>query len=847
MSIQKVVVEQKSFGWVPGGAFILKGWAALNSGETAAFQVLDESGAAVAADYSVDPRPDIVRRYPAFAVQEATLGFHVTVPDIERCFDEHEKLTVILTSGGQSRTLFSGTTARLKRKYYDSSIRYFLDVCEYIGETITIKGWIVDITGECFPLATDKNGTPLPVQPVRSIRKDLVDILGLDLDFYEKRSWGFSFCMPGSELPGSHLLLQMKNPYTEKTLDFTLPKLSFLATRPGKLLATAARQNPEKIRTDLRTYGLKGYFKHAKSAHFFTDIRYESWLAQHQAGKAELHRQRSTHFAYEPLFSFVIPLYNTRERYLKELLDSILAQTYPKFEVCLADGSTKADTGAFVKNVYRQEPRIRLLSLEENRGISENTNAAIRMAAGEFLVFSDHDDFLEPDALYEIVRLLNEDRNLDVIYTDEDLTDETSKHFNSPRFKPDFNPDFLRSINYICHLTMVRKSVAERAGLLRKESDGAQDYDFLLRVMEQTDRFAHIPRILYHWRASNESTAGNQDSKQYAVDAGLAALREHCERIGWQADADYTGIFIIYKVRLRLTQSPLVTILIPNKDHTDLLDTCVQSIFEKTDYTNYEILIVENNSEETATFNYYEKMQKEHEHFRVITYKGGFNYSAINNFGVRHAHGEYILFLNNDTEVISPFWIREMLGFCQRENTAAVGAKLYYADGEIQHGGVIVGIGNFAGHAFPSTPGHENGYMGRLQAVQDISAVTAACMLVKRSVFELVGGFDEDFAVSLNDVDLCLRIREKGYLIVMDPQVELYHYESKSRGYENTPEKRERFKEEILHFRERWADLLEKGDPYYNPNLTLVGGSFDIRQKNEVPPAWVELFGEDSQ
>ncbi|MCD8021974.1 MAG: glycosyltransferase family 2 protein, partial [Lachnospiraceae bacterium] len=507
-------------------------------------------------------------------------------------------------------------------------------------------------------------------------------------------------------------------------------------------------------------------------------------------------------------------------------------------------GLSPSSVSAYITEHYGNDPRIRLKQLPENRGISENTNEAIRMAKGEFLVFSDHDDFLEPNALFELVRRLNEQRDLDIIYTDEDLTDETSAHFSDPRFKPDFNPDFLRSINYICHLTMVRKDLAYEVGLLRRQCDGAQDHDFLLRCIEKTDRVGHIPKILYHWRAYSGSTAGNQDSKQYAIDAGKLALTEHYARLGWDARVEYADVFIIYKAMLTVKGAPLVTILIPNKDMVDTLDTCVQSIFAKTDYPNYEILIVENNSENAATFAWYEKMQQEHENLRVVTYEGGFNYSAINNLGVRHAHGEYILFLNNDTEVISPHWMREMLGYCQRDNTAAVGAKLYYPDDQVQHAGVVVGIGNFAGHVLAGSPRYADGYFGRLRAVQDISAVTAACMLVKRSVFESVGGFDEDFVVSLNDIDLCLRMREKGFLIVMDPNVELYHYESKSRGYETTPEKQERFKKEIRRFRARWAALLENGDPYYSPNLTIMDGSCSIRQKNEVPEVWQQLFGE---
>lgn len=834
MSIQKIKIDQETFGWEPGGTFILRGWKVTSPGETAIFQVLDESGAPIEAECLSLPRPDVVSLHPEYAPMQAELGFQITVPDIERFFEEHQKLTVTLCVGGTSRVLCARSAEKLKKAYYDASIQYFLDVCGCIDHVITIRGWIVDKTGECFPQITDETGTPLPVQPKRFIRPDLVDALHLNPDFYQERSWGFSFTMPEEEFHGSALFIRMQNPYTDKSIRLSTQRLTWMGTSAGRCLLLLTRFSPGRIWDEIRRKEPKGFLTHLRNASTLADVPYESWRKQHPLGHSELRQQRKEHFPYEPLLSIVIPLYNTPERYLRELLDSILAQTYSHFEVCLADGSTQPEPAALIRKRYARDSRIRLLRLEKNDGISENTNAAIRMAKGEFLVFSDHDDLLEPNALYELVRCLNENRTLDLIYTDEDLIDEKSKHFSSPRFKPDFNPDFLRSINYICHLTMVRTSLAFDVGLLRKKCDGAQDHDFFLRCIEKTDRVGHIPKVLYHWRAYSGSTAGNQDSKQYAIDAGKLALTEHFARLGYEAEVEYTDIFIMYRMRLKVKAPlPLVSIIIPNKDHRELLDACVQSIFAKTDYCDYEVLIVENNSEEPETFAYYEKMKREHENFRVVTWEGGFNYSAINNFGVRHANGEYLVFLNNDTEVISPFWIREMLGFCQRENTAAVGAKLYYADGQVQHAGVVIGIGGFAGHVHPFTSRADIGYLGRLKAVQDISAVTAACIMVKRSVFEAIHGFDEDFVVALNDVDLCLRIREKGYLIVMDPNVELYHYESKSRGYEDTPEKQARFQKEIRRFQSRWKDFLEAGDPYYSPHLTLLDGSCGIRQKGE--------------
>ncbi len=841
MSILKLSIDKKQYTWVPGGALVLTGWRALSEGSAADFEAADEGGLSVDIDISSYPRADVVNVFPKYASQQEELGFSITVPELEEFMEDHQKLTITLQSGSSRRVLFSKTSEQMRKEYLETSIVYHLDLCTCTEYEVNLRGWIADATGECFPLFTDEEGTPLSVQASRSIRQDASGYLGLGEDS-SIQAMGFSFSMSREEIPGKAIQMKMENGLTSKTFRLDLNRPVWMSTGRDLLKPSALLENSRKAKTKIKMYGLKNLIQGALTVRMFPYRAYETWLKQHSASKQDLEQQRKTTFPYAPLISFVIPLYNTPERFLHALIDSILAQTYPNFEICLADGSSTSGPSDFLKKQYPREPRIRLLHLEKNEGISENTNAAIRMAEGEFLVFSDHDDFLEPDALYEMVRLLNQDPDLDIIYTDEDLSDEEGKHFHSPRLKPDFNPDLLRSINYICHLLMVRTAIANETGLLRSQCDGAQDYDFLLRLIEQTDRVGHIPRVLYHWRAHSESTAGNQDSKQYAIDAGMLALKEHYARLGYEADVKYTGIFILYQMCLALKSEPLVTILIPNKDNTDILDTCVRSIYEKTDYPNYEILVVENNSTEETTFRYYQEMQNQHENFRVVTYQGEFNYSAINNFGAQSARGDYILFLNNDTEVISPYWIREMLGFCQRENTAAVGAKLYYADDTVQHCGVVVGIANFAGHIHPFSSRQDSGYLGRLKAVQDISAVTAACILVKRSVFEEIGGFYEGLAVSLNDVDLCLRMREKGYLIVLDPRVELYHYESKTRGYENTPEKQERFKKEILLFRERWKDFLDQGDPYYSPNLSLCAANCELRHEGEESQVWKDLF-----
>jgi len=375
----------------------------------------------------------------------------------------------------------------------------------------------------------------------------------------------------------------------------------------------------------------------------------------------------------------------------------------------------------------------------------------------------------------------------------------------------------------------------DKTGLLRSEYDGSQDYDFLLRCTEHTksENIRHVPKILYHWRSHEGSTAGNPDDKPYAVIAGEKALAGHYERLGLDAEVEYTGNPVVFRTHFAIQGNPKVSILIPNKDHTEDLDKCVTSIMEKSTWKNVQVIVIENNSEKEETFRYYEELKKRYSQVKVVTWDGPFNYSAINNFGAKYADGDYFLLLNNDTEVITPEWLENMMGYCQREDVGIVGAKLLYPDNTVQHAGVVVGIAGFAGHILTGYDRYATGYLWRLCTTQDESAVTGACLMVKRSVYEEVGGLDESFAVGLNDIDFCLRVRAIDKLVVFTPEACLYHYESKSRGLENTPEKKARLQREVDHFRERHGDFLKAGDPYYNPNLSIVRGDCAFRMASE--------------
>lgn len=570
-------------------------------------------------------------------------------------------------------------------------------------------------------------------------------------------------------------------------------------------------------------------------------ISYEKWQSKHQIGEKELERQRGEVFPYMPKISIVVPLYHTPKEYLHAMIRSVQEQSYGNWELCLSDGSgqgpvdTAEETPGVKKDVfpvakelerYRQERRIRVVYSKRPLDIALNTNAAIEIASGEFIAFMDHDDVLAPNALYECVKALNEKPGTEFIYSDEDKVSMDGKRYFEPHFKSDFNLDLLRSTNYICHLVLVKKELCDKAGRLREGYNGAQDYDFVLRCIEQTENIYHIPKILYHWRMHENSTAANPQSKTYAFEAGVRALESHLERCNINATVQQTEFLGMYRVKYRLEEEPLVSVIIPNKDSAEDLKKCLDSLEQRSEYRNLEYIIVENNSQSPEIFRYYEELERENPRARVYHYEGSFNYAKINNFGVSKAKGEYLLLLNNDTELKEPDSIREMLSICMRREVGIVGAKLLYFDNTVQHAGVIVGAGGVAGHCFVGLGEEEAGYFARAVCIQDYNAVTAACLMTKRSVFEQVQGLREEFEVAFNDIDFCMKVRKQGLLVVYTPYAKFYHYESKSRGADTTPEKAERFMREIQLFEKLWPEIYHEGDNYYNPNLSYERADF---------------------
>ncbi len=622
-------------------------------------------------------------------------------------------------------------------------------------------------------------------------------------------------------------------------------------SKPARDVMHAMKRQMDRVQN---LGGVRGFF--AK-----LDYKKREKIAMKQFGTASFPNEeqsrieRETVFSYMPQISILVPLYNTDKTMLKEMIDSVLYQTYQNWQLCLADGSD--ENHAYVEEVCKEymeaegeSCRIAYARLERNEGISGNTNQCLKLATGEYIGLFDHDDVLHPSVLFEYVKAINE-QGADYLYCDETTFQSGNiDHMLTMHFKPDYAPDNLRANNYICHFSVFKHSLLDGTELFRSQFDGSQDHDMILRLTDRAKKVVHIPKLMYYWRCHPASVASNIGAKTYAIDAARNAVADHLRSHGYKNfKITSTRAFeTIFKIRYEIIGNPKISIVIANKDHAVDLRRCISSIYEKSTYDNWEIIVVENNSTEDDVWAYYQELTgidvkdnkdavSQDGKVRVVTYEqqGSFNYSAVNNFGAGKATGEYILLLNNDTEVITVNWLEELLMYAQREDVGAVGAKLYYPDKTIQHAGVVLALGahRTAGHSHYKQSKANLGYMGRLCYAQNVSAVTGACLLVKKTLFDKVGGLDEGFAISLNDVDFCLKLRELGYLNVFTPFAECFHYESISRGLDNEGEKAERYNRESEQFRTRWKAVLDAGDPYYNPNFSLDRSDFSLKVQEQ--------------
>ena len=675
-----------------------------------------------------------------------------------------------------------------------------------------------------------------------SQEKDTIKAEGYYKTLYEEE------CAKNESLTQSLVDAETKIADLEYKLDKIRKSRLWKAIYPVRLLWS----HLHNLATRVKRYGNLRNLKEKIKSKIIERKAYKSYGTKSMPDEETIRAQRETVFDRDVTFSILVPLYNTPERYLREMIESVLAQTYVKWELCLADGSDEAhpEVGRIclqyrdkdeetAKGYGLAKSRILYRKLEQNLGISGNTNACYEMSTGNYIGLFDHDDILHPTVLYEYMKAICE-KNADYIYCDETTFKGRSiDHMITMHFKPDFAIDNLRANNFICHFSVFDRTLLQETELSRSEFDGSQDHDMILRLTAVAKNIVHVPKILYYWRSHAGSVASDINAKSYAIDAAKNAVGAHLTSFGFSGfQIESTRAFeTIFRIRYKLVEKPKVSILIPNKDHVTDLRRCITSITEKSSYPDYEIIVIENNSVDEETFAYYELLKK-HPSIRVVTYEGDFNYSSINNFGETFASGKYLILLNNDTEVITRNWIEELLMYAQREDVGAVGCTLYYEDYSIQHAGIVLGLGahRTAGHTHYRLHRENLGYMGRLCYAQDVTAVTGACLMTSRSLYESVGGLSEEFAVALNDVDLCLKYREKGLLNVFTPFAQLFHYESRSRGtdVENaSKENEERYNRESERFREKWKNALAKGDPYFNPNFSLDHSNYVLAGINK--------------
>jgi glycosyltransferase involved in cell wall biosynthesis/2-polyprenyl-3-methyl-5-hydroxy-6-metoxy-1,4-benzoquinol methylase len=669
----------------------------------------------------------------------------------------------------------------------------------------------------------------------------LVNIAGVNIDKYNSLHVEFSSCVIGEELEEleRYLLPCLKRhkifEFACKIVNHCRSFISIIYRRIDLLIYKLVVSKIESLVSFIKrpNFSFKKVINYARREGFKKTIYYMRFVFSNpglvsfykyvEPKLTDKIKNELVGFDYKPLMSIVMPVYNVDPKWLELAINSIKNQWYDNWELCIADDcSTNDNTKEYLQQI--KDERIKVKFLDKNLNISGASNEALSLATGDYVVLMDNDDEITCDALYEIVKAINTEK-AEFIYSDSDYIDVKGK-CSAPFFKPDFSHEMLVSMNYFNHITAIKKTILDEIGGWEVGLEGSQDHDLYLKVIEQTDEICHIQKVLYHWRTIPGSAAAEYSDKSYAWEAGKQAVENHLKRIEKDASVSFGYFPGTYRVKYQIKGQPLVSIIIPFKDRTDLLNVCIDSVLKST-YEHYEIICINNNSEEQQTFDEMKRLSNKSDKISFYDYDKPFNYSAINNYAVNLANGEYLVFLNNDIKVISKDWLESFLSFAQQESIGAVGGRLYYENGTIQHAGVIVGVNGIAGHSHRHFPASSFGYYGRICVNQDLLAVTAACLMLNKQKFLATGGFqEEDLAVAFNDVDLCLRLVEHGYTNIYTPYVEAYHYESTSRGSDLHPKNIDRFKSELEYMKTRHKDILESGDPFYNPNLTLEREDF---------------------
>lgn len=812
MNTHKLVIDEIRFHLNDPNKIVFVGWYydGTTKNHTLAVQL---DGRELPVELLVNRGVEIYQKYiHSFnEISEEVVG----VIQLPENWENLHRLTIKTSYKGSWHKDVSYTVAELKR--LQKKLRCQIEQVKRTEDKIIVNGWAFG-SGEIKVSLLDEKRQPMPISIEHSYKTEPERLGPED----EKREKMF-FTVQTDQVNEKKFYLEARNADAAAVVRLD---------RWNDTSALSKIWNKGKVlHYFLQHDGLKGTYVRV-SERFGSDkyAIYENWLKKYGLTEEELTEQREMQkdFAYRPKFSIAVPLYRTEERFLRELIASVQNQTYDNWELCFADGSEDSGKGlaSIVGEYQKQDERIRYHVLEKNYGIAQNMNAAMQMAQGEFVTPVDHDDTLSPNALYEFAKALNEHPSAEVLYSDEDKIDTVGSHYFEPHFKADYDLDFLLTNNYICHMLVLKRSLAAcRAGFL-SEYDGSQDFDFILRCCEEAKEIYHVPKVLYHWRCHFESTSANPQSKLYAFEAGRRAVQAHYDRLSIPADVEHAQFYGLYRTRYRWEQKPSVSILIPCRDNVKELERCIGSVLD-SEYDNYEIIVLEHSSEKAETFAYYDKLKMECDRVQILMYRGEENYSKIFNFGVKETTGEYLLLLDCHMQMIDAACMNELLGYCMRADVGAVGAKLIYEDDTIAHAGIVLGFGGTVGYVFRGKSRYAAGYESRVICAQDYSAVSGLCMMVKRNIYEEVGGMSEEFTDKFYDIDFCLKIREKGWLVVYNPYAELYYYGAKEPAIPTSDAKIKSKKEAEL-LAEKWKSAIASKDPYYNPNLTLEKMDFSL-------------------